>query len=227
MAEEKKIVKTPHNVIMEDRSRVMVTGVNDVDSFDEQPFQRGDGGTEHGGADSGPDLHRQPEAAGRLFRPPVPLDVHVGNQLCRSDPHLSFFPAGRRGALPFIRSVPDFPSVPQHLQAGDLFGGYPLFRHCGFPDLLFSHRAMQRGDQGVCAAGRAAGLFDLPVHAVGPHPLRSPADLPVFEMFFPADLKTGEGVRRVYMEKSGASARIYQKIPQISGGNGKKGLERS
>ncbi len=36
MAEEKKVVKTPHNVILEDRSRLMVTGVNDVDSFDEQ-----------------------------------------------------------------------------------------------------------------------------------------------------------------------------------------------
>lgn len=36
MAEEKKVVKTPHNVIMEDRTRLMVTGVNDVDSFDEQ-----------------------------------------------------------------------------------------------------------------------------------------------------------------------------------------------
>ncbi|HHW46039.1 MAG TPA: sporulation protein YabP [Clostridiales bacterium] len=36
MPEEKKSVKLPHNIIIEDRSRLMVTGVSNVDSFDEQ-----------------------------------------------------------------------------------------------------------------------------------------------------------------------------------------------
>lgn len=35
-AEEKRTIKTPHNVIMENRKSLMVTGVTDVDSFDEQ-----------------------------------------------------------------------------------------------------------------------------------------------------------------------------------------------
>ena len=34
--EEKKTVSLPHNVIMEDRRLLTVSGVNDVDSFDEQ-----------------------------------------------------------------------------------------------------------------------------------------------------------------------------------------------
>ena len=34
--EEKRSVKLPHNVIMEDRKSLMITGVSDVDSFDEQ-----------------------------------------------------------------------------------------------------------------------------------------------------------------------------------------------
>lgn len=36
MAEEKKISAMPHNVIMENRSALTVSGVCDVDSFDEQ-----------------------------------------------------------------------------------------------------------------------------------------------------------------------------------------------
>lgn len=32
---DKDMVKLPHNVIMEDRKTVSMTGVNDVDSFDE------------------------------------------------------------------------------------------------------------------------------------------------------------------------------------------------
>lgn len=37
MAEDKNnVVTMPHNVIMEDRSRLTVSGVSDVDSFDDQ-----------------------------------------------------------------------------------------------------------------------------------------------------------------------------------------------
>lgn len=36
MMEEKKIVKKLHNLILEDRRNVTVSGVSDVDSFDEQ-----------------------------------------------------------------------------------------------------------------------------------------------------------------------------------------------
>ena len=36
MAEDKKAIKMPHNVIMENRERLNVSGVNDVDSFDEE-----------------------------------------------------------------------------------------------------------------------------------------------------------------------------------------------
>lgn len=36
MAENKSAVSMPHNVIIEDRSRIMITGVSDVDSFDEE-----------------------------------------------------------------------------------------------------------------------------------------------------------------------------------------------
>lgn len=36
MAEEKKMMKIPHNVILEDRRVLTVSGVTDIDSFDEQ-----------------------------------------------------------------------------------------------------------------------------------------------------------------------------------------------
>ena len=36
MTDEKKMPKLPHSVIMEDRRKLSVTGVADVDSFDEQ-----------------------------------------------------------------------------------------------------------------------------------------------------------------------------------------------
>ncbi len=36
MPEEKKPIKMPQNVIMEDRRALTITGVNDIDSFDEQ-----------------------------------------------------------------------------------------------------------------------------------------------------------------------------------------------
>lgn len=36
MAEEKKLVKMQHNVIMEGRRNLTVTGVMDIDSFDEE-----------------------------------------------------------------------------------------------------------------------------------------------------------------------------------------------
>ena len=31
-------IKAPHNVIMEDRHTLTVSGISDVDSFDEQPY---------------------------------------------------------------------------------------------------------------------------------------------------------------------------------------------
>jgi sporulation protein YabP len=34
--DEKKVVKKVHNIILEDRRMLMVSGVSDVDSFDEQ-----------------------------------------------------------------------------------------------------------------------------------------------------------------------------------------------
>lgn len=34
--EEKRTVKLPHNIIMENRKKVMITGISQVDSFDEQ-----------------------------------------------------------------------------------------------------------------------------------------------------------------------------------------------
>ena len=34
--EEKRAIKLPHNIIMEDRKSLVITGVSDVDSFDEQ-----------------------------------------------------------------------------------------------------------------------------------------------------------------------------------------------
>ncbi len=36
MTDEKSIQKLPHNIIMEDRKRLSVSGVTDIDSFDEQ-----------------------------------------------------------------------------------------------------------------------------------------------------------------------------------------------
>lgn len=36
MTDEKKMPKLPHSVIMEDRRNLSVTGVTDIDSFDEQ-----------------------------------------------------------------------------------------------------------------------------------------------------------------------------------------------
>ena len=36
MAEEKKTVKLPHSVILENRKSLTATGVSNVDSFDEQ-----------------------------------------------------------------------------------------------------------------------------------------------------------------------------------------------
>lgn len=36
MTDEKKMPKLPHSIIMEDRRKLSVTGVTDIDSFDEQ-----------------------------------------------------------------------------------------------------------------------------------------------------------------------------------------------
>lgn len=36
MIEDNKMPQVPHNVVMEDRQKISLTGVNDVDSFDEQ-----------------------------------------------------------------------------------------------------------------------------------------------------------------------------------------------
>lgn len=36
MTEENKVQALPHNLIMENRNRLTVSGVSDVDSFDEQ-----------------------------------------------------------------------------------------------------------------------------------------------------------------------------------------------
>ncbi len=36
MAEDKKIVKLPHNLILEDRKSLTISGVVDIDNFDEQ-----------------------------------------------------------------------------------------------------------------------------------------------------------------------------------------------
>lgn len=35
MQEDKKVVKLPHNIILEDRKMLSISGVNDIDSFDE------------------------------------------------------------------------------------------------------------------------------------------------------------------------------------------------
>ncbi|MEG1778897.1 MAG: sporulation protein YabP [Oscillospiraceae bacterium] len=36
MIEDKKTIKAPHNLILEDRRALTVTGVSDIDSFDEE-----------------------------------------------------------------------------------------------------------------------------------------------------------------------------------------------
>ena len=36
MTDDKKMVKLPHSIIMEDRKKLSVSGVTDIDSFDEQ-----------------------------------------------------------------------------------------------------------------------------------------------------------------------------------------------
>ncbi len=36
MTDDKKVLKFPHSVIMEDRKKLSVSGVTDIDSFDEQ-----------------------------------------------------------------------------------------------------------------------------------------------------------------------------------------------
>ena len=36
VVEEKKLIKKVHNIILEDRRNLMVSGVSDVDSFDEE-----------------------------------------------------------------------------------------------------------------------------------------------------------------------------------------------
>ncbi|MDD2956065.1 MAG: sporulation protein YabP [Oscillospiraceae bacterium] len=36
MPEEKRMGKSPHNVILEDRRKLSVSGVSDIDSFDEE-----------------------------------------------------------------------------------------------------------------------------------------------------------------------------------------------
>lgn len=36
MADDKKIIKSPHNIILEERKNMTVTGVSDIDSFDEE-----------------------------------------------------------------------------------------------------------------------------------------------------------------------------------------------
>ena len=36
MTDDKKMVKLPHSIIMEDRKKLSISGVTDIDSFDEQ-----------------------------------------------------------------------------------------------------------------------------------------------------------------------------------------------
>lgn len=36
MAEDKKISRMPHNIILEDRAKLSISGISDVDSYDEQ-----------------------------------------------------------------------------------------------------------------------------------------------------------------------------------------------
>ena len=36
MAEDKKVIRVPHNLILEDRKHLTVSGVSDIDSFNEE-----------------------------------------------------------------------------------------------------------------------------------------------------------------------------------------------
>ncbi len=36
MTDDKKVIKLPHSVIMEDRKKLSISGVTDIESFDEQ-----------------------------------------------------------------------------------------------------------------------------------------------------------------------------------------------
>ena len=42
MQEDNKIVNMPHNLILEERKKLSVSGVTDVDSFDEQTLEQGE-----------------------------------------------------------------------------------------------------------------------------------------------------------------------------------------